>query len=100
MATVTGGSRCSKCRQPHGSAHHPACPEAVRTERARQAWEYGYDEARRRVYIPEHRFKTLHPSRVLGYQTFQDELDEHYDWMCHDEETDWEDFPDPVADEE
>lgn len=90
MATVTGGARCRKCRRQHGWDHHPACPEVVKTERARQAWEYGYDEARRGVFISEHRFKVLHPSRVLGYQAYEDELDEYYYWKCREEEEEYE----------
>lgn len=84
MTGTVSSKKCRFCRRPVDQ-HVVGCPQRIGTKVAMEAWEYGYREGLREIYIPEHQFKTLHPSRVCGYHAGQTWMDEYYDWKAHDD---------------
>lgn len=94
MATANGGLPCRYCgKWSENQDHRPGCPAVTESKTAMDAWNYGYREGLREVYIPEHKFKTMHPSRVCGYLAGQDEMNDFYQWKIDQEcRTDEDEF--------
>ncbi|MBI4092567.1 MAG: hypothetical protein HY420_01450 [Candidatus Kerfeldbacteria bacterium] len=68
MATTVGGKQCNYCRRSAGQEHNSACPVAVGTTRAMQAWEYGWREGQAGKEYTWRQEGNFDPSRILGYR--------------------------------